>query len=71
MQLSVFAVGTTCSSVGPACEVATNPGNTNNYTGSFTAVAGNTYLIALDGNAGAGCTFNFLIAWYISADVHD
>lgn len=61
MQLSVFTAGTTCTTSPAACEIATNAGNTNDFTGSFTAVAGNTYLIALDGNAGAGCTFNFLI----------
>lgn len=61
MQLSVFSAGTTCTTSPATCEIATNPGNTNDYTGSFTAVPGNTYLIALDGNAGAGCTFNFLI----------
>ena len=61
MQLSVFSIGTNCSTPSPTCLLATNPGNDNDFTGSFTAVAGSTYLIALDGNAGAGCTFDFLI----------
>jgi len=63
-QMSIYNSTETCATISGGtseCIVYNNSNNPDNFYANFIPIAGETYLINVDGFGGTACTFNFII----------
>lgn len=61
LQYGIYQAGINCTNNTQSDMLSCSGGTTSNTTYSHALTAGQCYLIVFDGNAGAACTWNFLI----------